>query len=62
MKCKCCKKEPSEILEYVSRAEQHNYDSPEDFVRSEEGTYNNKTDLFYCTDCYIKAGMPLGTA
>ena len=27
----------------------------------DEGTYHVETDLFCCTDCYIKIGMPLNT-
>jgi len=36
--------------------------SPSEIVRTEEGTFNPHTKMFYCTDCYFKAGMPLGTA
>lgn len=62
MKCKCCGKKPSEINEYVVYAKIEGYDNPEDFVREEEGTYNPETKQFYCTQCYIKLGMPSGTA
>ena len=61
IKCKICGKQPYEISEYVSAAKVENM-APEDFVIQEEGTYNPETDLFYCTSCYCKIGMPLGTA
>lgn len=64
IKCKICERKPDQIAEYVNlaREEPEYFDSPEHFVRKEEGTYNPKTGLFYCTNCYIKIGMPPGTA
>lgn len=61
VKCKYCGKEPHKLFEYVSaaRAEKMN---PRDYVIENEGTYNGKTGLFYCTGCYIKIGSPLGKA
>lgn len=32
--------------------------SRQDFVRSEEGTYNPENGHFLCDECYIAAGMP----
>lgn len=61
MKCKCCGKKPSEIREYVIYSADEEI-TPEEFVEQNEGTYNSKTGLFYCTDCYIKLGMPSGIA
>ena len=60
--CKGCKKTPSELLEYEMLAEEIGYDTPEEAVIKQEGTYNKETGYFWCTDCYIKAGMPLGEA
>ena len=34
----------------------------DEYVRHNEGTYNYGTNLFWCTLCYIKNGMPLGKA
>lgn len=64
MHCKICHNEPKDIEEYVFQPiiYPQYYDSPEDYVRKEEGTFNPKTELFYCTDCYVKIGMPLGKA
>lgn len=59
--CKGCGKRPSEIAEYVNLGELYCC-SPADAVIDNEGTYNPKTGQFYCTSCYIKAGMPLGKA
>lgn len=61
MICKVCRKQPHEIEEYVDIAREEEM-TPEEFVRQEEGTYNRETGMFYCTDCYVKVGMPLGTA
>lgn len=60
-RCKGCGKEPSEITEYVSCAKDEGI-SPADYLRREEGTYNASTGQFWCTECYCKAGMPLGKA
>lgn len=61
-RCKGCGKSPYEIMEYVHICKAEGYESPEEFVRQEEGTFNPSTGLFWCTDCYIKAGMPKGKA
>ena len=61
MKCKICGKQPKEISKYRYAARQEKI-TPDEYVEREEGTYNAETGLFYCTDCYVKIGMPLGTA
>lgn len=61
MKCKVCGKQPHEIEEYVYYAKENEM-TPEEFVWQQEGTYNPETQLFYCTECYFRVGMPLGTA
>jgi hypothetical protein len=61
MKCKGCGKKPTEIQEYIDEAKMNNM-TVSQYILEEEGTYNPRTHLFYCTECYIKAGMPLGTA
>ena len=60
-KCKVCGRRPDEIQEYIDEASYERI-TPEQYMIQEEGTFNPKTGLFYCTDCYIKIGMPLGTA
>lgn len=59
--CVNCKKKPSELDEYVDIAEEENM-TPDEYVIDQEGTYNPINGHFYCTDCYIKVGMPLGVA
>jgi hypothetical protein len=59
--CKKCRREPNEISEYINMAEDNNC-TPEEFVVMQEGTYNHSSKFFYCTDCYIKIGMPSGKA
>ena len=61
MQCKICGKTPRQLDEYIDTADAEGV-TPEELVRESEGTYNPGTDLFYCTDCYIKIGMPRGTA
>jgi hypothetical protein len=55
--CTGCNKTPDEIQEYIECAEDEEM-TPDDYVRSEEGTYNPSNGHFLCTDCYIEAGMP----
>lgn len=55
--CTGCGKRPDEIQEYVDCAADEDM-TPDDYVRSEEGTYNCSNGHFLCTDCYCKAGMP----
>ena len=59
--CKICGKEPKEISEYCELAEEDCM-TPDNWVAKEEGTFNFETGKFYCTECYVKIGMPLGTA
>lgn len=61
IECKCCKLHPSAIAEYIDTAYEENI-SPEDYVIDNERTFNDSTGKFYCTKCYIKEGIPLGTA
>lgn len=61
LQCKRCGRKPSEIDEYIYCAEENNI-TPDEYVIKEEGTYNCVTGKFYCTSCYIEAGMPLGKA
>ena len=61
-RCKGCGKTPEELMEYKMMAEEEGYASAEEAVRKEEGTFNPATGLFWCTDCYVKAGMPSGKA
>ena len=60
--CKCCNKTPKELDEYNALVERYNYKTVEEAVVKEEGTYNSRIGKFYCTDCYIKVGMPVGKA
>lgn len=57
MHCFICKKRPDEILEYVEAAAEEGI-TPDEYVSSEEGTYNPESQQFACTACYIKIGMP----
>jgi hypothetical protein len=55
--CIGCGKLARELSEYIDMAEEEGM-SPEDYVASEEGTYNPENGHFLCTPCYVKAGMP----
>ena len=59
-RCIRCGKAPEEIEEYQPGQawEEGDFESPSDYVRQEEGTYNPKTERFACTECYIEMGMP----
>lgn len=55
--CLGCKKQPSELDEYVDAASDAGM-TPDDYCWKEEGTLNLENGHFLCTSCYIKAGMP----
>lgn len=58
--CEICRKTPSQLEEYTDAASEEGYEMhPDEYVRSEEGTYNPKENAFFCTECYVKIGMPL---
>jgi len=59
--CAECGRRPDEIHEYVWAAKECGC-TPEEYVRQEEGTYNPRTGRFWCSECYVKIGMPLGVA
>jgi hypothetical protein len=57
--CGRCGKRPDEIEEYVEAASEcADGSTPDDYVRSEEGTYNKENGHFLCTTCYVEAGVP----
>lgn len=55
--CTGCNKHPDQIEEYVELAQDEGI-TPDDYVRTEEGTYNRENGHFLCTACYCHAGMP----
>ena len=61
VQCRECRRKPEEIPEYVEMAEVEGYSSAEEAART-DGTFNPLTEQFYCTECYIEVGMPLGKA
>ncbi len=60
IRCAVCKKRPHGIAEYVEASIGHLLDSVDDYITQEEGTFNPSNNLFTCTDCYVKIGMPSG--
>ena len=59
--CVGCKKKPEELREYIEMEKEDGL-TPSENVIANEGTYNRSTGHFYCTDCYIRLGMPKGKA
>ena len=59
IRCRGCNKTPDELDEYISQYEEMGCASPTDMVIQEEGTFDPATNRFWCTVCYIQAGMPL---
>lgn len=55
--CTGCNKTPSEIPSIVMFAEMEEI-TPDEFVRENEGTFNESNGHFLCDEDYIKAGMP----
>ncbi|MDD9148130.1 hypothetical protein OYT88_06160 [Sporolactobacillus sp. CQH2019] len=63
VRCAGCGERPEQIPEYRDRAreEPESFNSAQEVVLLDEGTFDPNTRLFLCTDCYIKAGMPLNS-
>lgn len=55
--CLGCIRTPEEIYEYLPQSTDSKL-SPDEYVKSEEGTYNRENGHFLCTVCYINAGSP----
>lgn len=60
-RCVRCGRAPAQISEYQPEVTGEEM-SAEEFVWAEEGTLNHENGHFWCTDCYIQIGLPLGTA
>jgi hypothetical protein len=65
--CVGCGKTADQLQEYKDMANPDSqgyegYSTPDEAVRRNEGTFNRENNHFWCTTCYIKAGMPLGVA
>jgi hypothetical protein len=61
MKCCRCQRVPQDIPDVRSAAKATGFGSNvERFIRAEEGTYNPRTGLFACDECYIAMGQPTG--
>lgn len=56
-----CKRYARDMKELDSCIEPDYHSDREDFVRKEEGTYNQQNGHFLCDTCYIKWGMPTGS-
>ena len=52
-----CKRSADEIPGVVEFAKMEDM-TPDEWVKSEEGTYNPSNGHFACDTCYIKLGMP----
>lgn len=57
IRCFLCGGTPDQLDEYVEGAQAYGI-SPDEYVRSQEGTYNRKSGLFACTACYVAMGSP----
>jgi hypothetical protein len=57
--CIGCGKTPAELSDYTDLAAAVGM-TPDDYVRAEEGTFNNANGHFACDTCYIRMGMPVG--
>lgn len=54
MLCFGCGKHPSEIREYVGQPDM----APEMLVKVLNTTYDPERNTFFCTGCWLSAGMP----
>jgi hypothetical protein len=55
--CIGCGKSPDQLSEYVDAAAIEDI-TPNEYLKSEEGTLNHENGHFACTVCYVKMGMP----
>lgn len=55
--CIGCGKHADELPEYIEAAAENEM-TPDNYVRTEEGTFNPENGHFLCTPCYVDAGMP----
>lgn len=60
IRCARCKKRPFELSEYANLAVENNCSADEEAMN--DGTFNPRSNLFWCTQCYFEIGMPLGKA
>ena len=60
-RCARCHKTPDQIMEYQLAAADGGV-TPVQFVIDNEGTYNTENGRFWCTECYLAIGQPLGVA
>ena len=60
-RCRGCGLSPDQIEEYVDTASEDDM-CPNEWAIENEGTYNPATGMFWCTECYINRGQPLGVA
>jgi hypothetical protein len=62
LKCVGCGRNPEEISEYWPESTGESGVCAADYVQQNEGSLNPTNGHFWCTECYIQAGMPLGVA
>lgn len=60
IRCARCKKRPFELSEYADLAVENNRSADDEAM--DDGTFNPRSNQFYCTKCYYEIGMPLGKA
>lgn len=60
LRCKGCHRVPIELSEFVEMADVFQV-TPQQYVERYEETFDRRTERFYCTTCWEKAGMPVRT-
>lgn len=58
LRCLGCRRIPEDIPEVQEMGRSEGM-TPSEFVEKCEGTYDKTKGSFYCTNCYIKAEMPV---
>ena len=56
-RCFGCLRTPAELPEVVAIAADEGV-TPDEWVRTEEGTFNRENGHFACDECYVAIGMP----
>jgi hypothetical protein len=61
-RCRRCGRLPESLPVYRDLVSRLGVKAARTRVRNDEGTYNAETGGFWCDECYIALGCPVGTA
>jgi hypothetical protein len=59
--CKGCRKFADDLTEYQEMADVFDM-TPDAYIEAHEETFDPRLHNFFCTPCWVRAGMPIRTA